>query len=227
MRGNLFAVTVDLVILTVRAGALSALLVRRGVPPFEGALGAARRLRPAATRTSRRGRAGAGRGDRADRRRPPPGAAGELRRARTATRAGGCVTVGLPRARARPARRRVAGSDAAASALAPDRGRRPRSPSTTTGSSPTASSAPAPSSSTPRWRRRSARPSSPWRSCAGSTRRCGAPGSTRATSSARSPARPASWCPPEPGHRGRGRPAQLFRRGPATAFHPPMLRADA
>ena len=26
---------------------------------------------------------------------------------------------------------------------------------------------------------------------------------------------------------GRGRPAQLFRRGPATALHPPMLRADA
>ena len=38
MRGNLFAVAVDLVILTVRAGALSALLVKRGVPPFEGAL---------------------------------------------------------------------------------------------------------------------------------------------------------------------------------------------
>jgi 8-oxo-dGTP diphosphatase len=37
MRGNLFAVAVDLVILTVRDGVLLALLVRRGVPPFAGA----------------------------------------------------------------------------------------------------------------------------------------------------------------------------------------------
>ena len=37
MRGNLFAVAVDLVILTVREGVLSTLLVQRGVPPFEGA----------------------------------------------------------------------------------------------------------------------------------------------------------------------------------------------
>ncbi len=36
MRGNVFAVTVELVILTVRAGTLHALLVRRGVPPFAG-----------------------------------------------------------------------------------------------------------------------------------------------------------------------------------------------
>jgi 8-oxo-dGTP diphosphatase len=26
---------------------------------------------------------------------------------------------------------------------------------------------------------------------------------------------------------GRGRPGQLFRRGPATALHPPMLRDQA
>jgi 8-oxo-dGTP diphosphatase len=38
MRGNLFAVAVDLVILTVRDGVLSTLLVRRGVPPFTGDL---------------------------------------------------------------------------------------------------------------------------------------------------------------------------------------------
>jgi 8-oxo-dGTP diphosphatase len=36
VRGNLFAVAVDLVILTVRDGELSTLLVRRGVPPFAG-----------------------------------------------------------------------------------------------------------------------------------------------------------------------------------------------
>lgn len=38
MRGNLFAVAVDLVILTVRDGVLSTLLVKRGVPPFTGEL---------------------------------------------------------------------------------------------------------------------------------------------------------------------------------------------
>lgn len=38
MRGNLFAVAVDLVVLTVRAGGLATLLVRRGIPPFEGQL---------------------------------------------------------------------------------------------------------------------------------------------------------------------------------------------
>jgi 8-oxo-dGTP diphosphatase len=39
MRGNLFAVAVDLVVLTVRAGELVTLLVERTVPPFEGQLG--------------------------------------------------------------------------------------------------------------------------------------------------------------------------------------------
>ena len=37
MRGNLFAVAVDLVVLTVRESVLSTLLVRRGGPPFPGA----------------------------------------------------------------------------------------------------------------------------------------------------------------------------------------------
>lgn len=36
MRGNLFAVAVDLVVLTVRSGALHVLLVRRTAPPFAG-----------------------------------------------------------------------------------------------------------------------------------------------------------------------------------------------
>jgi 8-oxo-dGTP diphosphatase len=36
VRGNLFAVAVDLVILTVRPGGLHVLLVRRGTPPFAG-----------------------------------------------------------------------------------------------------------------------------------------------------------------------------------------------
>ncbi|MBA3906308.1 MAG: NUDIX hydrolase [Pseudonocardiales bacterium] len=39
MRGNLFAVAVDLVVLTVREGVLSTLLVHRDGPPFAGALG--------------------------------------------------------------------------------------------------------------------------------------------------------------------------------------------
>jgi 8-oxo-dGTP diphosphatase len=38
MRGNLFAVAVDLVVLTVREGVLMTLLVRREGPPFPGAL---------------------------------------------------------------------------------------------------------------------------------------------------------------------------------------------
>ena len=79
------AVTVDVVALTIRDGALHVLLVRRGQAALRGALGAARRLRP-----PRRG---------PDRRRPrelaeetglggeaaaprPPGAARHLRRAR-------------------------------------------------------------------------------------------------------------------------------------------------
>ena len=94
------------------------------------------------------------------------------------------------------------------------RGRPRRSPSTTPGSWPTAWSAPAPRSSTPRWPPRSARRSSPSASCAGSTRRCGAWPSTRATSTARSPARP-GFLVPTGGTTTRqgGRPAQLFRRG--------------
>jgi len=38
MRGNLFAVAVDLVVLTVRAGRLATLLVSRGIAPFQGQL---------------------------------------------------------------------------------------------------------------------------------------------------------------------------------------------
>jgi len=39
MRGNLFAVAVDLVVLTVRDAELCALLVRRDAPPFAGRWG--------------------------------------------------------------------------------------------------------------------------------------------------------------------------------------------
>jgi 8-oxo-dGTP diphosphatase len=37
MTTNMGSVTVDLVLLTIRQGALSVLLIRRGIPPFEGA----------------------------------------------------------------------------------------------------------------------------------------------------------------------------------------------
>lgn len=50
-----FAVTVDLAVLTVRAGALQVLLIERGREPYSRPLGPARRLR-AAPRVRRDGR---------------------------------------------------------------------------------------------------------------------------------------------------------------------------
>ena len=73
--------------------------------------------------------------------------------------------------------------------------------------------------------RRCARRSSPWPSCATSTRRCGALRWTRATSIARSPPPRASWFRSAQSTGGsRGRPAQLYRRGPADTLYPPLLR---
>ena len=80
MRGNLFAVAVDLVVLTVRDAELCALLVRRDSPPFAGRWGLPggfvlphEDLLDTATRRL-------GRGDRPRARRPPSRAARELRR---------------------------------------------------------------------------------------------------------------------------------------------------
>ena len=108
-------------------------------------------------------------------------------------------------------------------------GRAPASsPSTTTGSWPTGWSGPAPSSSTPRWRRRSARPSSPSPSCARSTRRSGARPLDPRNFHRKVTGTPGFVEPAGHSTAGeRGRPAQLFRRGAAALLHPPMLRPGA
>ncbi|CAM5740122.1 hypothetical protein SHIRM173S_08911 [Streptomyces hirsutus] len=84
------------------------------------------------------------------------------------------------------------------------------------------------SSSTPASRPPSARPSSPWASSSRSTRRCGARDWTGPTTAARcSPPRASS----SPSRRRRAadrqqqsEPAALYRAGPATSLHPPLLR---
>ncbi len=97
------AVTVDLVVLTVRQDQLAVLAVRRGVDAVQGPLGAARRLRRATTRTSSTPPPGSWR------RRPgvvrragPPRAARHLRRPRPGS-AGPGGEHRLPRPAAGPA----------------------------------------------------------------------------------------------------------------------------
>ena len=230
------AVTVDVVALTIRDGALHVLLVQRGEPPYAGLWALPGGFVRARTRTCRQA-AAAGSWPRR-----PGSAASALRRVHLEQLA----TYGAPD---RDPRMRVV--SIAYLAFAPDlpepggrelatrrtrawpagrprcrqpaAGLRPRA-----GSSPTGWSGPAPSWSTPRWRPRSRGESSPSPSCAPSTRRSGASRCTPATSTARSCRCPGSWrAPATTTERGgpRGGPrARLYRAGDARLLHPALLR---
>lgn len=220
-----FAVTVDLVVLTVRRHALCALVVRRGKHRSRAG-GRCPAVSSGPTRISgpRRRVSSSRRRDCAPTiRRSPPWATARTSNSwpPTGTRRGtpGCGssasrTSRSPRTCPRPGR---AGTPTAPAGhpwrTCSGRASRPhRSPSTTRGSLPTGWNGPAPRSSTPRWPRRSARRSSRSVSCAGCTRRCGAWSSTRATSTARSRA------PRLPGalrrdHHTAGRPARAVVPG--------------
>lgn len=209
-----FAVTVDLVVLTVRRHALCALVVRRGETPFQGRwalpggfvrmdedLGsaAARELVEETGLCAH------------DPAKPAVGNGAHLEqlatygdpardpRMRVVSVAHLALAPDLPapRAGAMPTARAGRRSRICCTPAPDGRGsRRRRWPSTTRGSWPTEWSAPAPRSSTPRWPRRSARRNSRSASCAGCTKRCGAWSSIPVTSTARSPERPDSWCLP-------------------------------
>lgn len=199
-----FAVTVDLVVLTVRRHALCGLAVRRGEPPFQGrwalpggfvradedlSQAAAREL---AEETGLRAHdpgapaqdngahleqlATYGDPKRDPRMRVVSVAHLALAPDLPAPRAGGDAS----NARWAPVEELLQQGGSAATAI-----RWHRSPSTTRRSCPTGWSAPVRRSSTRPLPRRSAPPSSPSVSCAASTRRCGAWRSTRATSTAR------------------------------------------
>ena len=206
-----FAVTVDLVVLTVRDDALQALARTPGERALRGSLGAARRVRPGRRGPRRGRRAGAGRGDRAAADRRTSGAARDLRR--PAPRPSDAGRLGRPpRARRRPAhaggrqrRRRCPLAAGRRSARRqPSAGLRPRpDPARRGGAGPGQAGVHAAGDGVLR------RASSPSRELRGSTRRSGGSRSTRATSTARSPARPASWSRPARPRLGRagGRPS--------------------
>ena len=108
-----FAVTVDLVVLTIRDDELCVLAVRRGVAAVSRALGASRRVRPDGRGTSRCGaRRELAEETGLDDVTRPPRAARDVRRPRPRS-ADACGQRGLPRARRRPAGARRPAADAA------------------------------------------------------------------------------------------------------------------
>ena len=231
-------VTVDVVALTIREGALSVMLIERERPPFAGTWAL-----PGAFVTARAGRhLGDARGARCARPRgggrrrrpgrPSPGAAGDLRRTRARSPDAGHLDR-LPRLRAEPAGcgRRAGGPDRGLGhGRAGCDGHRPRrSPSTTPRSSRRAWNGPGPSSST--------RPSPPHscpacsRSATSSryTRPSGAPTSTCRTCGARCWAPSGFVAPDRPRRDPRRRaseadPRSSTGRVPGAILNPPITR---
>ena len=183
-----FAVTVDLVVLTLRDGELCALLIRRGVQPYVGKLALPggfilqdEGIETAAYRELQE-EVSVGRRDVVLEQLRTYGAPERDPRMRVVSVAWLALGANLPEP--------TAGSDAAEALWMPVRRalRRPRSSrSTTPRSCATASTEPAPNSSTQRWQRLFVLRSSRWGSCGRSTKWCGASSSIRGTSIARSP----------------------------------------
>ena len=234
------AVTIDVVALTIRDGALHVLLVSaasrpRGLWALPG--GFVRNLRDGPRGVAREedlDEAAARelaeetglRADRPPARPRPPGAARRVRRRPGRDPRMRVVSVAYLAFAPGPARPGRPAADAGdAPAWAPARtaaGTTRRWPSTTRASSPTGWSGPAPSWSTPRWPRRSPRRSSPSPSCGRSTRRSGARRCTPGTSTAR-----CCRCPGFVGEHRRDHRTRRPARRPAGPALPRGRRAAA
>ena len=170
-----FAVTVDVVILTMSDSRLHVLLVRRGVPPFEGMWAIPGGFKRPDRDLGRGGEARAGRGDRR-RRRGPADPVRRLRRSRARPaderrhgRISGCASRS-----GRRRRRHGRGRLPPCPGLRRARGRSSSWRSITGGSCATRSSVFASTSSSRASRRRSSDRRSPWPSCGPCTRPSGA-----------------------------------------------------
>ena len=221
-----FAVTVDLVVLTLREGELCALLIRRGVQPYVGKLALPggfiledEDIETAAYRELQE-EVSVGRRDVVLEQLRTYGAPERDPRMRVVSVAWLALGANLPEP--------TAGSDAAEAFWMPVQRRcadRRSSRSTTPRSCATAWTERAPNSSTQRWQRLSVLRSSRWGSCGRSTKRCGASSSIRANFHRKVTG--AEGFLIETGERttrAGGRPAMLYRAGPAEQLHPPILR---